>query len=273
MGIAMMPAERTTLTIAGVPAVLVSLGSPERAAERGTVLYYHGFGGTKDDQSPPAYPAELADAGFLAVSLDAVGHGARRYPDFGARFSDERWDSQFDATESDFLQVIDETAAELPSIIDELLTRGLAAPGRIAVTGRSMGGNVAYAGALADSRISAIVSVVGCPQWTLPRPHSPHYHPDRFYPVAVLSLAAEQDEHSPAAQIREFHASLTPHYAAAPDRAEYVEYAEVGHFLTPELNEDSSRLLVAWCVRWLLSGATQVPDTGARASSRPGGPS
>ncbi len=267
MGIAMMPAERTTLTIAGVPAVLVSLGSPERAAERGTVLYYHGFGGTKDDQSPPAYPAELADAGFLAVSLDAVGHGARRYPDFGARFSDERWDSQFDATESDFLQVIDETAAELPSIIDELLTRGLAAPGRIAVTGRSMGGNVAYAGALADSRISAIVSVVGCPQWTLPRPHSPHYHPDRFYPVAVLSLAAAAgaDQGIPCQP----HAALRGR--PGPRRVRRVRGGRP--FPDPRAQRGQQPPLVAWCVRWLLSGATQVPDTGARASSRPGGPS
>jgi hypothetical protein len=32
--------------------------------------------------------------------------------------------AQFDQTESDFLQLIDNTVAEVPSIIDDLLARG-----------------------------------------------------------------------------------------------------------------------------------------------------
>lgn len=245
----MTAAESTTLSIAGAPAQLSSHDSPEQAARRGTVLFYHGFGGTKE--RPASYLAALARAGLLAVSIDAVGHGERRYPDFDTKFADERWDTCFDATESDFLQVIDETAAEVPSIIDELLHRGWASEGRIAVAGRSLGGNVSYAAVLNDDRISAAVSVVGCPQWTLPSEHSPHHQPDRFYPAAVMSQSAEHDEHSPAGQIREFHASLAPYYAADPERAEYVEYPGVGHFLTPELDDDSCQRLVAWCLRWL----------------------
>jgi len=74
--------------------------------------------------------------------------------------------------------------------------------------------------------------------------HSPHLHPGRFYPVALMSQAAEHDEHSPAEQIREFHASLVPSYVGDPDRPDYVEYAGAGHFLTPELNADSCERLV-----------------------------
>jgi dipeptidyl aminopeptidase/acylaminoacyl peptidase len=37
-------------------------------------------------------------------------------------------------------------------------------------------------------------------------------------------------------------------------RVEYVEYPGVGHFLTPEPNEESCRRLVAWFERWLPGG-------------------
>jgi fermentation-respiration switch protein FrsA (DUF1100 family) len=101
-----------------VPGLLAYRGSPEMAAERGTVLLYHGFSGAKERVE--YYSTALAEAGFLAVSLDAIGHGERRWPDFDVIFNDERWDEQFDATEADFLKLIDDTAAEVPSIIDDL---------------------------------------------------------------------------------------------------------------------------------------------------------
>jgi dienelactone hydrolase len=245
----MTAARNISEVMAGVPVLLRFHDTAKEAAQRGTVFFCHGFGGTKE--RPGAYLDAIAGAGLLVVSIDAVGHGERRYPDFATRFSDERWDREFDATESEFLQLIDETAAEIPALIDQLFSRRLAAEGRIAIAGRSLGGNVAYASVLADRRITAAVSVVGCPQWTLPREHSPHLHPGRFYPAALMSQAAEHDEHSPPDQIRQFHASLAPYYAAAPERAAYLEYAGVGHFLTPELDADSREQLVAWCLRWL----------------------
>jgi dienelactone hydrolase len=241
-----------SVRVAGVPALLRYAESPEVAARRGTVLWYHGFGGSKERYAP--YPAALAEAGFLAVSLDAVGHGERRYPDFDVIFNDERWDASFEETETDFLRVIDETAAEVPAIIDDLVARGWARADRVGVAGRSLGGNVSYASVLADSRVRAVVSVVGSPEWTLPRAHSPHHHPDRFFPAAVLSLAAEFDEHCPPGPIRAFHAALEPFYAAEPDRIAYVEYPGVRHALTPELNDESGRALVAWFRRWLPEG-------------------
>jgi uncharacterized protein len=84
----MVTDERMPATVAGVPALLRHRGSPERAMERGTVLLYHGFGGAKERVDYHA--AALAAAGFLAVSLDAVGHGERRYPNFDVIFNDER---------------------------------------------------------------------------------------------------------------------------------------------------------------------------------------
>ncbi len=236
-------------SVAGVPALLRYRDSPEAAAERGTVLFYHGFGGTKE--RPDAYLTALAEAGFLAVSLDAVGHGERRLADFDVIFTEERWNADFEATEGDFLTLIDDTAAEVPSIIDDLLSRGWAREEGVGVSGRSLGGNVCYAAVLADTRVRAIAPIVGSPEWTLPRAHSPHHHPDRFFPAAVLSQAAEFDEHCPPGPIRAFHAALEPSYRQAPDRIRYVEYQRVGHFLTPELDAESRRKIVAWFERWL----------------------
>ena len=245
----MTAADGATASVAGVPALLRYAEPPQVAAEHGTVLFYHGFGGTKE--RPEAYLAALAEAGFLAVSLDAVGHGERRFPDFEAIFDHERWDARFEEVETHFLKLLDDTAAEVPAIIDDLLARGWARADRIGVAGRSLGGNIAFASVLADSRVRAAVSVVGSPEWTLPRPHSPHHHPDRFFPAAVLSQAAEFDEHCPPGPIRAFYATLEPWYAADPARTRYVEYPDVGHFLTPELDADSRQSMVAWFQRWL----------------------
>jgi dienelactone hydrolase len=157
----------TSASIGGVPALLRYRGTPELAAERGTVLLYHGFGGTKERVD--VYLAALAEAGFLGVGLDAVGHGERRYPDFETTFDSERWDTHFEETESDFLKLIDETAAEVPSVIDDLIARGWARADRVGIGGRSLGGNISYAAVLADDRVRAAVSIVGSPEWTLPR--------------------------------------------------------------------------------------------------------
>jgi hypothetical protein len=83
-------------------------------------------------------------------------------------FNDQRWDTRFDATETDFLQLIDDTVAEMPSIIDDLLDRGWARADGVGIGGRSLGGNVSCASVLADRRIRAAASVVGSPDWTLP---------------------------------------------------------------------------------------------------------
>ena len=61
-----------------------------------------GGGGTRTVSSTTAsgvkgaarlYLTGLAEAGFLAVSLDAVGDGERRLADFDVIFNDERWDA------------------------------------------------------------------------------------------------------------------------------------------------------------------------------------
>jgi len=241
--------DAMTIAIAGAPAVLTSRQPPHVAAERGTVLVYHGFGGEKHGLEPLA--DGLADAGFLAVSVDIVGHGDRRLPDWDEVFSDQRWADDEAATEARFLTLLNATAIEVPAIVDELFARGWAYDGRLGITGRSMGGEVSYAAILHEPRVTAAAPMVGSPEWTLPWPESPHRHAERFYPVPILAHNGELDEYVPARYVRDFRDRLTPLYAASPERLRFIEYPGHGHFLTPELWQEAYQRVVAWFERWL----------------------
>jgi hypothetical protein len=98
-----------------------------------------------------------------------------------------------------------------------------------------------------------MTSVVGSPEWTFPRAHSPHPHPDRFFPAAIQSQAAGADDHVLAGPVRDFHASLAPWYASDPGRIQYIEFAGAGHRLTPELDTERCHRVVAWFRQWLAS--------------------
>ena len=51
--------------------------------------------------------------------------------------------------------------------------------------------------------------------------------------------------------IRDFHAKLQTWYEREPERSQYLEHPGVGHFLTPELNNESCHQMTAWFQRWL----------------------
>src|SRR5215471_10432805 len=72
------------LTLASAPALLLFRTSPQDSARQGTVLFYHGFGASKETSA--SVLSGLAAAGFLAVGIDGIGHGERRSVDFEARF-------------------------------------------------------------------------------------------------------------------------------------------------------------------------------------------
>lgn len=238
-----------TTSIAGAPVLLTTSRAPEVAARRGTVLVYHGFGGDRTMLGDLA--DALAEAGFLAVRVDAVGHGDRRLPDWDRVFSDRRWAEAEEETEAEFLTLLRATAAEVPAVVDGLVARGWAHEGRLGITGRSLGGEISYAAVLAEPRIRAAAPMVGSPEWTLPWPDSPHRHAERFHPVPILSHSAELDEYVPARYIRAFHDRLTPLYADCPERLRLVEYPGLGHFLTPELWRETYQRVVGWFDRWL----------------------
>jgi len=215
--------EEISVSLAGVPAILAFQNSPEEARENGTILFSHGLCASKDHQKKEIL--SLAQSGYLAVGIDNIGHGERRFGDF-----DERFSSQNPNMEANFLDAVKNTAEEIPQVIDALFAMKLAKY-QVGMAGISMGGFITYASILADRRIKTAVSIVGSPKWKLPHPQSPHLYLDKFYPVALLSQNAEKDESVPPDNIRNFHQRLEPFYRQDPEKLCYIEYPGVGHFM------------------------------------------
>jgi len=247
-----MSLQQRSLTLASAPALVMSHGTPQDGGRRGTILFYHGFDESKDQMQVEL--ATLAEAGFLAVGIDAIGHGMRRYPDFEDRFPpfEGRFMGDMKA-EANFLTVVRATAQELPQIIDALLSLGWAHQGQIGVSGISMGGFVTYAAIVSDKRIRAATPVVGSPEWKLPWQESPHRHLTQFFPTALLSQTAGDDTRVPSQAVRAFHDQLTPFYASAPERLHLIEYPQVGHGLGEKEWAQVRQNLVAWFERFLVS--------------------
>lgn len=248
-----MGIEQRHLWLATAPSLLFFQESPEQNGSQGTILFYHGMGGAKDDLGTTSFCRALAQAGFLVVSVDLVGHGERRYPDLETRLLrvNERKATDPEAFEGDFLTVVRETMQEAPRIIDALLAHGWAEPEGIGIAGLSMGAYVAYAAIVADARIRAATPILGSPEWRLPWPESPHLFADRFFPVALLSQTAGEDTFVPPGAARTFHQRLEPYYASAPERLHYIEYAGVDHGMSDDAWRTVVQNMVTWFQRFL----------------------
>jgi hypothetical protein len=186
------------------------------------VLWFHGFDADKETHRPEL--GALAKAGFLAVGIDAVGHGERRFPDFAERFAGTK-----DGTDRLFLDLVAEGVAEVPRIVEALRAGGQAEPDRISLGGVSMGGFIVYGALAAALPFPAAVALLGSPEW--PRETSPHLHLDPFFPTALLSINAGSDEVVSPAGARALHRALRPLYAAQPDRLRYREIEGSPHMM------------------------------------------
>jgi dienelactone hydrolase len=238
-----MPLQELAARLGEAPVLVLSEGSPEEAARRGTVLVYHGLGGHKGVQRPEL--ERLAGAGFLAVGVDAVGHGERRWPDYAERFGadDEVADRAFHA-------IVAATAAEVAGLVDALQARGWVHPGRLGLAGVSMGAYVGYGAALAERRLGAVVAIIGSPVWA-GVPGSPHLAPERFFPLPLLSVTAEQDVVVPTGPVHRLHAELKARYAAAPERLRHLVWPESGHLMRQDDWRATWTEALAWFDRWL----------------------
>ena len=216
---------------------------------RGTVLVYHGLAANKEVQRKECQA--LCEAGLLAVAVDAVGHGERRYPNFEAQVSSHQFFHHM-------LDMVDRSASELPAIIDALEALLGTRAGRFGIAGISMGGYIAYAAASREPRLQALVPVLGSPDWRLGAwaddpllPKSPHLAPQHFAPRALLALNAGRDRNVPPTASRRFVEELRPLYLETPDRLDYREYPESEHMMREGDWNDLWARVVKWMVRFL----------------------
>jgi predicted esterase len=157
-----------------------------------------------------AHAAELercARAGFLAVGIDAVGHGARLDATIPARLSEAGGALPI------MLEQVTQTIGELPALVDALAVEFGADRERVSLVGISMGAFLAY-GAIASGvlPLRAVVALLGSPEW--PGETSAHLTPERFTDVALLSITAEHDVSVPPAAAVRLHTSLDARFGA-----------------------------------------------------------
>jgi hypothetical protein len=205
--------------LAGVPVLLARPG--EHRGPRPVVLWLHGFRAAAEDNRDEL--ARLAAEGFLAVGVDAVGHGARR----DARLADRIAASPGGALPV-MLALADATARELPALVAALIDDEGGDPARVALVGVSMGGYLVYRAVPALSTLAAAVALLGSPEW--PDPESPHRRPSAFHDVALLSITAARDVNVPPDAARRFHAALAIGHPR-PERARYLELPDAEHLM------------------------------------------
>lgn len=208
-------------TLGAAPVLMAAPEGHERPLP--LVLWFHGFGVDKEMHRPELQ--RFAEAGFLAVGVDAAGHGERRLPDLDERMAG----SQEDALQT-VLELAPQTADDVPSIIDPLVQEGFADPGHLAVAGISMGAYVVYRTVVVEPRIRTAVAILGSPDW--PRGDSSHRHLDALARTALLSITAERDVNVPPAAARALHHTLSAKFPGARQR--YVELPGEPHLMSAE---------------------------------------
>lgn len=237
-----MALETYSFQLNGVPLLTVSDGTPTAAALRGTVLLLHGQGVAKEVNRGEL--ERFAAEGFLAIGLDAVGHGERRFKDFDERFAPGA--NRYAA----LIEIVVATVHEIPALISALKQAGLAHDGGVGLCGISMGGFITY-GAIPSKVIDAAVAIIASPVWKVDVPEHPVRHSKAFFPTAVLSQVAGKDELVDAGLVKSFHDRLAREYQGAPGKQAYVVYPESGHTLRPQDWEALMERTVQWFRQFL----------------------
>jgi uncharacterized protein len=205
--------------IGGVPLLLAR--REDAAPPLRMVLWFHGFGVDKETHRKEL--AQLAEAGFLAVGMDAAGHGARRLPDLAERQAAPR-----EQALRTMVGLVARTADDVPAVVRALAAEGLADAGSVAAAGVSMGGYVVYQAAVVEPSLRAAVSLLGSPQW--PDGDGPHRDLPALARTALLSITAERDENVPPDAARALHRRLDEAHPQARHR--YVELPGAVHLMS-----------------------------------------
>jgi dienelactone hydrolase len=208
-----------------------------------TVLWFHGF--RADALAHVADIERCARAGFLAVAVDVVDHGARRDMRMAERIAERNGPGGGGAL-AVMLECVDRSVLELPALIDALARVHRADEQRMCAVGISMGAYVVYQAIANGIGLRAAVAVVGAPERLGAR--SPHTRPRSFESTATLSVVAEHDMSVPPAAAQRFHAALTAEHPLATQRI--VQLPGVGHLMSAEQWRSAMDLMEAWLVEY-----------------------
>lgn len=222
--------------VAGVP-VLMARPPAAITTPLPTVLWFHGF--RADALAHAAELERCARAGFLAVGIDAVGHGARTDSTIADRIARDGGAMPL------MLEQVEQTVHELPALLQRLEADDYADLSSLSVVGISMGAFLVYRAIAAGLSLRSAIALLGSPAW--PSAPSAHYSPERFRDVALLSITAEADVSVPPAAVVHFHADLDERYGETPIRRHDV-LRGAGHLLGANDWAHAMSLTHAWLV-------------------------
>ena len=220
-----------TFSYAGIPLLaLAQDGQP-----RPVVLFYHGLHTDKETHRPELM--RLAERGFLALGVDAAGHGQRRIPDLKGFVNRGTLLGQV-------AKLLRPSLEEVPLLIDFLESEGY---GPFGLMGISFGGLLAFAVPQREVRLKAVVSLLGDPTWCRP------YENQNFYrKVPLLAINGGRDINVPATPARQWMEHLARWNPKG--QYQYHEYPESEHFMRGEDWEDAWRISLDWLSGMLPQG-------------------
>jgi dienelactone hydrolase len=239
--------------INGIPVLACCRG--DASGPMPLILAAHGFQGAKENFQDNLQA--LAERGFYATALDNVAHGERLDPGVMSRVCR---DGKYDVLA--IRRLMQQTADEIPALIDRLLAGGRVDAGRIGMFGVSMGGYITFRALVVDPRIKAAAPIIASPCWDeLPqegqflagpdverelaefaRRYAPAAFPDRFYPRAVLAQIGGHDPHFNGERVKDFFKELEGRYGAEKSRLKLIVHESVGH----EFTETMWRNVMEW---------------------------
>ncbi|MFN8611125.1 MAG: alpha/beta hydrolase family protein [Vulcanimicrobiota bacterium] len=212
-----------SFSFAGIPLLALS----QDGRPRPTVLFYHGL--HTDKETHRRELESLAQRGFLALGVDAAGHGGRRMPDLSGFIKRGPLLQQV-------AKLLRPSLAEIPLLLDFLEAEGY---GPFGLCGISFGGLLGYAAPTYDIRLRAVAAILADPSWC-----HPYEHVGAYEKVSLLAWNGGRDQHVSAEPARHFLAHLQ---AAFPQgHYEFHEYAESDHFMRPQDWEQGWARTLSW---------------------------
>ena len=224
----------------------------DKRSAKGIILVYHGLGADKFIQQKEL--AWLAEAGYLAIGLDAPHHGERR---------DDLLDQlSLKSNRKKHEMIVDlviEATKEVPFIFDAISRRS-SLP--IGLTGISLGGYITFNSVVLESRLGVAVPILASPDW-MPsgKPatarviqlnnQAPVQFPDKFYDKALLVINAGKDKFVPPQNSRQFVNELQIRFPDQQPQFQYLEYPESEHFMREEDWFDVWQKTINWFDEYL----------------------
>ncbi|MCL4862689.1 MAG: hypothetical protein KJZ93_24970 [Caldilineaceae bacterium] len=239
-----------TERVAGIP---VLWAEPGKGSQRKLVIWLPGF--TDEKESVKAHLADLAAAGFVALSFDPVDHGERSHR--STRPITDPTSGRFHSVTDGklyrhFWSILAETAEEVALIIDWAVEKLGVAPA-VGMGGISMGGDIAVTAAGLDARIAVVAACIATADWLKPgsiyqlsaanpviqaqyERHNPLTNLARYQHCPAIAFhCASEDPIVPPDGAARFVQALTPAYAACPEKLAFVLETASIHQVTPTM--------------------------------------